>query len=213
MNKNPYFSTRFRYDERKIKIWHVIAKYLQKYIPEDAKLLEFGAGYCYFINNIKAKEKHALDINELVKKYASKDVKTYIGNISEFKFQDEYFDVIFSSNVLEHMTVDEILITLKEMYRILGGGKLIIMSPNFRYSYKSYFDDYTHKTILTNRSLKDMVIGSGFTVTQFIPKFLPFSAESKLPASPLLTKLYLSSPIKPFSGQMLCIATKQGVRK
>lgn len=92
------------------------------------------------------------------------------------------------------------------------GGKLIIMSPNFRYSYKSYFEDYTHKTILTDRSLKDIVVGSGFTITKFIPKFLPFSVASILPVSPLLIKLYLLSPIKPFAGQMLCIATKQKVK-
>lgn len=120
--RNAYFQIRFRYDERKVKIWRVIRKYLQKFFPEDSKILEFGAGYCYFINNIKAEEKHALDVNAIVEKYADKDVKTYVGSISEFKFQDSYFDTIFSSNVLEHMTIDEILIALKEMYRILAWG-------------------------------------------------------------------------------------------
>jgi ubiquinone/menaquinone biosynthesis C-methylase UbiE len=143
-----------------------------------------------------------------------RDVHVHIGNLSDFKFKEGYFDAIFLSNVIEHMTMAEILITFKEIYRILGGGgRLIIISPNFRYSYKSYFDDYTHKTIFTDKSLKDIVIGSGFVIDKLLPKFLPFSADLKLPKSPWLTKLYLLSPIKPFSGQMLCIATKQGVRK
>ena len=32
--------------------------FFQKYIPEEETVLEIGAGYCEFINNIKAKKKN-----------------------------------------------------------------------------------------------------------------------------------------------------------
>lgn len=85
---------------------------------------------------------------------------------------------------------------------------MIILSPNFRYCYRLYFDDYTHKSIITDRSLKDMLLVSGFSIVRMNPKFLPFSTESKLPTSGMLLRLYLKLPYKPFAGQMLVIAKK-----
>lgn len=82
----------------------------------------------------------------------------------------------------------------------------MILSPNFKYYYKVYFDDYMHKSIITDKSLKDMLQASGFSIEKIYPKFLPFSAESKLPKSSLLLRLYLKSPCKPLAGQMLVIA-------
>lgn len=205
-----YFETRFRYDPKREEIWKVLCKYFQRFIPLDSRVLDFGAGYCYFINNIHAKEKYAVDIEEVVLKYAHDEVKAYVGNLQEVKFEDDYFDIVFSSNTLEHMTIEEILQTLREINRILKkNGTFIILSPNFRYSYKVYFDDYTHKSILTDRSLRDMLLSCGFEIKKIFPKFLPFSVESKLPKSCLLLQLYLKLPWKPFAGQMLIIARKR----
>ena len=86
---------------------------------------------------------------------------------------------------------------------------MIIISPNFKYCFRVYFDDFTHKSILTDRSLKDLLHASGFELLEMIPKFLPFSTESKLPKSGVLLRLYLMSPWKPFAGQMLVVARKR----
>lgn len=206
---NKYFGTRFRYDPKREEIWKVLCKYFQQFIPSDSAVLDFGAGYCYFINNIVAGEKHAVDIDEIMLKYASNGVKTHIGDLQELKIEENHFDVGFTSNTLEHMTVEEILHVLEAINRLLKvKGVFIILSPNFKYSYKVYFDDYDHKSILTDKSLKDMLLGCGFEIAKVFPKFLPFSAESKLPKNALLLRLYLMSPLKPFAGQMLVIARK-----
>lgn len=153
-----YFETRFRYDPRREEIWKVLCKYFQRFIPPDSRVLDFGAGYCYFINNIIAKEKHAVDIEEIMLGYANDEVEMHVGDLHELKFKDNYFDVVFSSNTLEHLRVEEILCALKEINRILKeDGIFIVLSPNFRYSYKVYFDDYTHKSILTDKSLHSQV--------------------------------------------------------
>ncbi len=212
--KNPYFETRFKYSLERDDIWKILCEYLQKYIPDNSRLLDVGAGYCYFINNIKASEKYALDIDPEVLKYAQKDVKLTVGTSTGTEFEDNYFDVIFSSNLLEHLSIDEILDTLNEFKRITkDGGRMILISPNFKYCFRIYFDDFTHKSIITDSSLMDMLQASGFKVEKIMPKFLPFSAESKLPKSIWLLKLYLMLPWKPFAGQMLVVARKNSEKE
>lgn len=206
---NPYFNTRFKYAKERDNIWKVLSGYLQQFIPEGSRVLDAGAGYCYFINNIKANEKYAIDNDGEVLKYGNDNVTKIVGTTTCTKFENGFFDVIFSSNLLEHLSIDEILLTLNEFNRIVkNGGNVIIISPNFKYSYRVYFDDYTHKSIITDNSLKDMLHASGFRVHNILPRFLPFSADSKLPKSDLLLRLYLMSPWKPFAGQMLIIAGK-----
>lgn len=208
--KNPYFDTRFRYSPDRDKIWKVLCEHLQQFIPKSSKVLDAGAGYCYFINNITANEKYALDVDPEILNYANDDVTLVRTSTHDTRFQNGFFDVIFSSNLLEHLTIDQIMLTLKEFNRITKEkGIVIIISPNFKYCFRNYFDDYTHKSILTDKSLKDLLHASGFEVEKLIPKFLPFSAESKLPKSNLLLRLYLLSPWKPFAGQMLVVARKR----
>ncbi len=207
--ENPYFDTRFKYTKKRDEIWKVLCRYLQQFIPEGARVLDAGAGYCYFINNINAGEKYALDRDREVLNCADDNVNRIIGNAASTKFEDGFFDVIFSSNLLEHLSINEILQTLNEFNRVTKeGGIVIIISPNFKYCFRVYFDDFTHKSIITDNSLKDMLHASGFRVEKIMPKFLPFSAESKLPKSDLLLRLYLKSPWKPFAGQMLAVARK-----
>ena len=210
MTDKSYYKTRFDFYKKRNKVWRVLANYLQKYIPINSKVLDLGAGYCNFINNIKCKEKHALDLYKGFIKYAHSNVKTYIQSCTNLNnFYSNHFDIIHASNLFEHLTKQEFEKTLKGIKRILkNGGKLIIIQPNYKYAYKEYFDDYTHKTIHTDKSLCDVLIANGFKIIKCIPKFIPFSMKSKIPTSTFLLKLYLYSPFKPFAKQMLIIAQK-----
>src|SRR3989344_3828855 len=135
MKKN-YFSTRFQYDRKRDYVWKKITSYLKRYIPEDSVVLDLGAGYCNFVNNIEAKEKHALDIFPDMKKYANVDVishSSYSTGMSSIK--SNHFDVVFASNFFEHLSDDDMSKTISEIRRILKrGGKLIVIQPNFKYS-------------------------------------------------------------------------------
>jgi len=208
--KESYFETRFRYDPKKEVMWKVLCKHLQQFIGNESRVIDVGAGYCQFINNISAGEKYALDTNqEVLNNYSNKKIHLIVASATDTTLEKDFFDVVFASNLLEHLSRDEILLSLRESNRILKkNGFFIILSPNFKYSYKAYFDDYTHKSIITDKSLSDMLNASGFSIERIFPKFLPFSADSKLPKSGLLIRLYLKSPWKPFAGQMLVIARK-----
>tara|TARA_Y100000310_G_scaffold172911_1_gene173014 strand:- start:7715 stop:8344 length:630 start_codon:yes stop_codon:yes gene_type:complete len=205
-----YYKTRFTFNKKRDKVWSAIVSHIQKFIKEDAVVLDLGCGYGNFINNVKAKEKHAIDLNKDFKKTLDEDVNFKSGSVLDLKsFKKNYFDVVFASNLLEHLDHKENDALLQSIKGILkSDGKLILIQPNYRYANKEYFDDYTHKTAHSHISIKDLLEANGFSIEKMIARFLPFSLKSKLPKSKLLTKLYLMSPIKPFAKQMLVIARK-----
>ncbi len=54
------------------KMWSALCRrFFQRFISTNATVLEVGAGYCEFINNIQAKHKLALDLNPDTARYAA----------------------------------------------------------------------------------------------------------------------------------------------
>jgi SAM-dependent methyltransferase len=210
MTDSKYFKTRFTYEAGRDRVWKVLCSYFNSEIKETDAVLDLGDGYCNFINNIKAGKKYAVDTYPDFKKNAAVGVTSYVCDSSDISaLPTESLDAVFSSNMLEHLTLDKILLTVKEAHRVLKkGGKVILVLPNFRYSYKTYYDDYTHITPLTDTGVCDLLRSAGLEIKKSIPKFLPFSFKSRLPKSPFLVWLYLSLPFKFFPGQMLVIAEK-----
>ena len=206
-----YYTSRFSFDKGRNDVWIEVSKYLQKYVSQDSTILDLGAGYCSFINNVKAKDKYAVDLFEGFKEYANKDVKTFVGSCTNLKqFKKNYFEVVFSSNLFEHLTLEEAEKILQEIIRVLKPkGKFIVIQPNFKYCYKNYFDDYTHKTIYTDTSLADLLKSNKFKIIRKEEKFLPFSLKSRLPRSRLLVRIYLNLPFRPLAKQMLIIGEKE----
>jgi len=205
-----YHKNCFKFDKKRDEIWKVIARYLQKYIPKNSKVLDLGAGYASFINNINASEKHAVDIWGGLIKHTNADVKAHIITCTDLSIlKKNYFDVVFSSNLLEHLEIHNVIKTIDEIKNILKPeGVFIIIQPNYKYCKKVYFEDPTHKTIFTDESLSNLLKEKGFKIKKIIPKFLPFSMKSKAPKSKLLLKLYLKLPIRPLAKQMLIICKK-----
>ncbi|MGB3008840.1 MAG: class I SAM-dependent methyltransferase [Candidatus Saccharimonadales bacterium] len=205
-NKN-YHKTRFKFDPGRIKVWRAITEYLQPFVGKDKTVLDLGCGYGDFINAISAKKKYALDMGPDVKEFINKDV-IFINkpSTSMESVPKKSVDVVFSSNLFEHLDKNELDKTMQGINRCLKpNGTLILIGPNFQYSYKNYFDDYTHKTPYSHISLADAMYEYGFTPIKIMPKFLPLTLKSKLPKSYFLTKYYLHSPLKPMGKQMLLI--------
>lgn len=205
-----YFETRFKFNNSRRRVWKAISEYINTFIPQEAKVLELGAGYCDFINTIKAKEKIAVDYNEKSKEFADKDVDFHNDSVTNLSFvKSSSMDLVFASNLYEHLTDDEAQKSLNEVYRVLKtGGQIILMQPNYKYAFADYFDDFTHRKVYSHISLADLLLTHNFNEVKIIPRFLPFSLKSRLPKSYLLTKLFIMSPIKPFAKQMLLIFKK-----
>ncbi len=213
-----YFRTRFVYDPRRDGIWREVARYVQeRYIPEGARILDLGAGYCDFINHVRGRERHALDIFERLHEFAREGVQAHIQDCTDLSpFGDSSFDVVFASNLFEHLPHDELLRTVAEIRRVLRpDGRLILLQPNFKYCYRTYFDDYTHLGVFTHMGMWDFLEMAGLEVERMHARFLPVNMKStlrlRIPFLPLVVRLYLHLPFKPFAGQMLVVARNRSV--
>ncbi len=180
------------------QMWEILCRdFFQKYIPENSVVLDVGAGYCEFINKIKAEKKIALDMNPDITEFASSDVETVLSGSTDMgQVNDASIDIVFTSNFFEHLSKEDMIKTLREVYRVLKkNGKFLIIQPNIRYCYKDYWMFFDHITPLDDRSISEILEINGFKVLECTPRFLPYTTRSKLPKSLFLLKIYLKIPV------------------
>lgn len=196
--------------------WDILVKKVfQKYIESNAAVLDLGTGDGKFIMRVNAMKKIAVDINGSISNYFSgTDVKFYKSSSVKLPMiEDNSQDVVFSSNMLEHLrNHEELFATLQEVFRILkknGDSTLIIMIPNGNKVGSKFYDYIDHTLNLTEKSLAEALEIENFTIVKSIPGFLPYTAQNKMFKVPKwLINFYISLPIRnrPFAGQMLLIA-------
>jgi ubiquinone/menaquinone biosynthesis C-methylase UbiE len=207
---SSYYEARFKFDPKRRIVWNEIVAYLYKHIPVDGTVVDLGAGYCDFINAVKAKRRVAIDISDESVNYCHPDVEFLHSSVLDLSFlADSSVNVVHASNLLEHFNDDDLDVLITEIHRILApNGRLILLQPNYRLAYKYYFDDYTHKKVWTHVSLRDFLTANRFSAVADHAKFLPFSMKSSgaMPVIPVIIKAYIHSPWKPFAGQMLLIS-------
>lgn len=204
-----YFDSRFRPHPERDRVWRHIARYLSRWWdPAEAAILDVGTGYCSFINAAPARRRVAVDIHDRLPDYAAPNVECVQASATDLREIDSAtFDVLFASNLLEHLTREEIPLALAEFLRVLRpGGRLILVQPNFRLCASEYFDDYTHLTPLSDRSLRDLLLVAGFRPLLVRPRFLPLTLRSRRSRLSFLVPLYLRSPWRPLAQQMLIVA-------
>lgn len=207
-----YSATRYNYLPKRALVWKEIVKYLEGRFELGESILDAGCGYGDFISHVKAARRFAVDADEGMAGHLPEDVVFRRGSIAEIDkyFPPESMNFIFSSNVLEHLSREQIGRFFKAAHHILkADGQLGILMPNYKRAYREYFDDYTHVTPISDPALVDWLAASGFTKVFSHPGFMPFSLkDSRLPVAPILVRAWLRSPWKPGGKQMLVIARK-----
>lgn len=194
-------------------LWQVLCRdYFQRFVPETGVVLEVAAGYCEFINHIRAARRIAVDINEDTRLHAAPDVQVILTRSVDLSaIDDGTVDVVFLSNFLEHITKPEIATTLQECRRVLApGGRLLILQPNIRYVFRDYWMFWDHITPIDDRALCELLEILGFEIERVLPRFLPFTTKSRLPRALFLVRLYLRLPVlyRLFGGQALVVGRK-----
>ena len=207
-----YHAAHLTQDPNRTIVWEAVARYLAQYVPPESAVLEIGAGYCDWINQVRAARRVAVDVWPGMPACAASGVEPVVLDLSRGleSLGPSSFDVVLASNVLELFGPSEVGAVVDGVAGVLkSGGRLVIVQPNFRFAWRRYFDDYTHRSIFTDVSLPALLRAHGFRIVTVEPKFLPYSMRgARVPITSFLVSAYLRSPIKPMAGQMLVVAAK-----
>ena len=210
--KSSYHDVHLTDDPNRPVVWRVLNDYLARWIPSDASVLEIGAGYCHWINGVGAATRVAVDVWPELPRFAAPgvDVRVLDASTELRSLGAGRFGAVLASNLLEHFEPAAASRVVADVAAVLApGGRFLIIQPNFRYAYRRYFDDYTHRSIFTDVSLPALLRSHGFSIEVCQPRFLPYSMQgSRTPIRPWLIRAYLRSPFKPWAGQMLVVGRK-----
>jgi len=193
-------------------VWEAVARHLAPYVAPEAAVLEIGAGYCDWINHVRAARRVAVDIWPELPAFAAPGVEAVVLDVARdlHTLGPSAFDVVLASNVLEHFppaVAESVVGGVAAVLR--GGGRFVVVQPNFRYAWRRYFDDYTHRSVFTDVSLPALLRAHGFRILEVRPRFLPYSMRgTRVPITSFLVRAYLRSPVKPMAGQMLVVAAR-----
>jgi SAM-dependent methyltransferase len=201
-----YHEIQLRYDKRRNLLWKALCEsYFQRLVGPGDCVLELGAGYGYFINQIRCKRRIAVDAWPGMTEYLQPGIEAHVCSVTDLEMiEDESVDFAFASNLFEHLTQAQFTQTLQSLgAKLKRKGTLNILQPNYRFAYREYFDDYTHVAVYSDRSLADFLSVNGFEVKECHARFLPLTIKSRMPVSAALIRLYLAMPFKPLGKQML----------
>jgi 2-polyprenyl-3-methyl-5-hydroxy-6-metoxy-1,4-benzoquinol methylase len=213
---NPeYFKVHLAPSNVRMIAWEELLKYLRRFVDIDNKdILDAGCGRGELLSCL-AQIARVTGVDLVIDpRLEESGYEVIQGSIISFPASNRNFDIVFASNLLEHLEFEQVKIALLKFREVLTmNGHLVILQPNFRFSFRHYFDDYTHKTIFTEKSLSRLLEANGFSIIRVWPKLLPYSVESVSKNVPqfivrLAVKVYLKSWLRPRAGQMLIIARK-----
>lgn len=213
MNYQKLYSFRFRHVNQKSRevVWGEIAKYISTKSNQPLRVLDPACGSGEFINSCAANDKWAVDIGGSGSELHP-DI-TFIGeSFFEATLPKKYFDLIFMSNILEHMESQAMVnkFLQKAFMHLRPGGIVVVLGPNFKYCSKEYFDFADHTVVLTHFSVEEHLIAANFDLISTTARFLPFSFRQSLPSTKITTKWYLkSSWLWRFFGKQFLVIAKR----
>ena len=133
-------------------------------LKNSSSLLELGPARGdflleFFNENFKIS---AVDISDYVKELCP-NVNFKIADLENEKipFDDNSFDIVYTKSFVEHFYYHEKI--FKEIFRVLKpGGKIITLTPHWKFMSKFFYEDYTHRTPFTIESIEYIQRVSGF---------------------------------------------------
>lgn len=179
------------------EVWKILTEnFFQKFVRPEDRILDIPCGFGEFINHIKCRQRIAMDIRSDSKKYLNPGVQFIKCESTKLALPDESVEKIFISNFFEHISREDIIITVKEAKRVLTkGGQVLVFQPNIRFLQKDYWMFYDHITPIDDRALEEVFGAYGLNMIHKIERFFPYTLKSRLPKSKLLVRLYLKFPI------------------
>ena len=140
-------------------------------LPKSAAILEIGPGRGEFAEEAVKRGFQYVGIEpsqSLSEELRNKKIRVINESVPPINFPDNYFDVVYSFDVLEHFQgYPSVLDFLKESKRVVKeGGRICIIAPNYSTLGTLFFEyDYQHSFITTQGRIKRMFLDIGLCVT------------------------------------------------
>jgi ubiquinone/menaquinone biosynthesis C-methylase UbiE len=182
---------------------------------KDGRILELGFGQGTFMHHA-TKNGHritGLDMNGTeIRKAKMEGLDARRGDVSKrLPFKDGEFDMVYSSQVIEHIA--EPCTMMKEMHRVLKpGGKLVIRTNDFQRCMGEFYGDYTHCHPYTKASLYRICADNDFEIKRMLhgcsnPSFLMRRIGNIMLLTGATTSIYKA--ISRLISYELCIVAKK----
>ena len=179
------------------------------------KIIDIGCGNGLISSKFDERYvKYGLEVSKLAAAIASKYIPNINNNTLESdSYPEEFFDVVFSYHVLEHIE-DPVSFIENVCLMMKTHGKLVLGTPNFDSAMARRFGenfrmlhDKTHISLFSDFSLKDLLEDSGFQVDKIDYPFF----ETEYFTKENMDRIFDTSKVSPpFYGNFMTIyATKK----
>ena len=138
---------------------HIVNEYFKKNFDsvKGKKLLDIGSGKGNHLVGFSRNEINCYGLDkrdECLNVLEDFEIRFCDIEKDAFPYDDNFFDMIFTKSVLEHVFNGDNF--LSETYRVLKpGGIAILMCPDWGSHYKVFWDDHTHVKAWTRKGLQD----------------------------------------------------------
>ena len=151
-------------------------------IKNGMKVLEVGCGPGHFCNMIKKYfpscqvygvdlDDNHIDFAKQTSKMLGLDINYSVGDVTNLQFDDNYFDIIFSHTLVEHLPFDAFILGQKKVLK--SGGKLVFIKIDQNKKHLNIFDGMSEQMNALENKLEfidnNHIVG---TFTKTPPEFL-----------------------------------------
>jgi len=166
--KNNYFSFRLNslssedrdyLAEREIETIQILEEICdESFISSGKKVADIGCGDRFL--------ETAFSKKDMV--YEGFDIMDLDIEVEKIDRQDDFYDLVICYALIEHLKSPSNLVS--EALRVLRpGGAFLVQTPNWHYSSKIFYDDYTHLHPYTPLSLGNLLSAEGFNRVHKFP--------------------------------------------